>query len=633
MKTAESHRWEQDLGIVILMGTPDLVFVMNDTCHLIMANDSLLKIWGQPLEALTGKYLAEIEIEPRQAEMIEREVKQVIDSGNPARVELTFQDAEHGQRNYDCILIPLHDDGQHVKAVAGIARDLTEIKERKQFKSYNRLKNVLDGADAGAWEMNLDDRFLWRSFKHDQLFGYESPVTDWSFEKFMEHVLPEDREWVERKFQKIREDRGEWELECRIRRLDGEVRWIRTKGKFIQRKNQPDKVAGTTIDITDRKQIEQERDQLLQELKNERKQLEEIFEQSPSYMAILRGPDHVYVRINEHYKKMATKPDVVGKPVRTALPELEEQGLIEVLDHTYQTGEIYKRSEVPLKIGGKQRYLHLTFLPLHDPDGAINGIFFQGVDVTERMLAQKELQAINKTLEERVEERTQSLMSYQEQLRSLTSRLSSMEKDERHRLATELHDNLGQMLAIGKMKLNQLKKSQITSQSASQISELIDIMTESIRFTRELMTDLKAPSSIDKGGLQEALVWLAEKMEKYDLQVTLEDDDQPKPLNEEVRTVLVRCVRELLFNVVKHADVQEAKICVVRKADQVQVLIADEGAGFDPGDKPDGAEGFGLFSIREHMDRLGGSFKVISAPGKGTKAILTVPVEEEKQPT
>ncbi|HET6527298.1 MAG TPA: response regulator [Balneolaceae bacterium] len=203
--------------------------------------------------------------------------------------------------------------------------------------------------------------------------------------------------------------------------------------------------------------------------------------------------------------------------------------------------------------------------------------------------------------------------------------LSKTEEQERHRLANDLHDNLGQLLAICKMKVSMLQKED----KNPELEEVIKLVDDAIVYTRELMSELKPPTSLEDEDLKSAIEWVAKKMAKHDLKVIVEETDhQPKPLNEEVRSTLVRSTRELLFNVVKHAGVSEAKITITRKGDQVQVMVEDEGPGFNPDERNKESldKGFGLFSIYERMDFLDGNMDIDSEPGKGTRVTLTVPV-------
>lgn len=395
------------------------------------------------------------------------------------------------------------------------------------------------------------------------------------------------------------------------------------------------KVAAFFKNITERKQAEKERKQLLQQVKADRKQMLDIFEHAPSFMGIMRGPDHVIERVNKLFMKLVGEREIVGKPVREAIPESVEQGFIDLLDKVYQTGESFIGTdmEVMLQRGtgdAEKRYIDFVYQPIYDSDEAISGVFMQGIDLTERKRAQEALKAVNETLEERVEERTEALLSYQEQLRSLVFQLSRTEINQRQQLATELHDNLGQLLALSKMKIEALQKEYGES-AASNIDELKKLINEALTYTRELTSDLKPPPSIHDD-LIASINWVAEKLKKRGLTVIIEDDGRPKPLDEKTNVMIIPSIRELLFNVIKHTSEKEAIVDLKRSGDQLHITVKDKGEGFDTESKefvPNKKGGFGLFNIQERISLHGGSVDIESSKGKGTKVTMHIPLSEE----
>jgi PAS domain S-box-containing protein len=232
-------------------------------------------------------------------------------------------------------------------------------------------------------------------------------------------------------------------------------------------------------------------------------------------------------------------------------------------------------------------------------------------------------------------ESEEKIRTYQEQLQSLASELSLTEERERRQLATVVHDNIAQLLVLAKAKFEKIQESTVYRSLAKPVEEILRLIDESIRYSRSLIFELSPPILYDLG-FEPAIEWLADYMkQQYGLTVTVEDDHQPKPLNNEARVLLFRAVRELLFNVLKHAQASCARVCMHREDDFLRVTVEDNGVGFAP-DKLSGpsgkVEGFGLFSIRERLNYFGGSLEIRSEPGQVTTVILVLPLHVDRKP-
>ncbi len=236
--------------------------------------------------------------------------------------------------------------------------------------------------------------------------------------------------------------------------------------------------------------------------------------------------------------------------------------------------------------------------------------------------ARDELQASNVLLEQRAAERTQ-------QIRTLASRLTLAEQRERLRISQFMHDDLQQLLYGIKLKLHALERK-LDEKHTTRTNQLNELIQQAIDTTRELTADLSPPVLQGKG-LETSLEWLAFYAEDvHGLKVDFKHDGPCPVPDDALRVVLFQLARELLFNVVKHAGVDQAQISLTEEDGHIIIQVKDEGAGFDSEriqDQYDSTGGFGLFSVRERLGWLGGRLEVESAPGKGASMTIVAPRE------
>lgn len=248
--------------------------------------------------------------------------------------------------------------------------------------------------------------------------------------------------------------------------------------------------------------------------------------------------------------------------------------------------------------------------------GEIQGILAEARDITERLEAEQKIVKTN------------------EMLRSITSELVMTEERERRRIAVDLHDNIAQTLAITKLKLDSLLDGSHDDKSAKSLEEIIELIKQAIGQTRSLMTDL-SPSVLYELGLTEAMEWLAEQIqERHGLRIILKKDPRIRNIDKDLQALLFRSARELLLNVVKHAQAKEAYIILQKLAGQISVTVKDNGIGFNINkiDHPSGQTGgFGLLSIRERLNYIGGIFEIETENGQGTCIRLIVPDKRRRK--
>lgn len=284
-----------------------------------------------------------------------------------------------------------------------------------------------------------------------------------------------------------------------------------------------------------------------------------------------------------------------------------------------------ERSKV-LAIAGKQGFLHRYHIQLKRKDGtpyetllSLRFIMYQRIPCVQAMVE-------DITERKKMED---ALLSYKDQLSLLTSRLSLVEEREKRKIAVDLHDNIGQILAYANMMLKDLKNS-APCDFRNSLEEIHLLIQQSIEYTRSLTFELGTPLLYEIG-LESTVERLGQEFQKkHGVTFIFQDDKKAKPLQDDVRTVLFQSIRELLTNVVKHAGAHAVTVSLKRKNHSIQATVADDGVGFDVASIYDESYlkcGFGLFSIRERLKNIGGYFDIRSEPGSATRITLTAPLE------
>jgi signal transduction histidine kinase len=241
----------------------------------------------------------------------------------------------------------------------------------------------------------------------------------------------------------------------------------------------------------------------------------------------------------------------------------------------------------------------------------------------------RQLASLNQTLEQRVTQRTAEAVERAQKLRLLSAELSLAEERERRRIAQVLHDDLQQMLMAARLHLRTLDGTENAAKRSGIIRRIQNMLERSFNSARSLSVELSPPVLHDHG-LAAALEWLAAQARKHHgAKVSVEAVPSANPKAIDVRVFLFQAVRELLLNAVKHAAGSPVHIMMKGIGlGKLRVIVSDRGPGFDPArlDRQ-GIQlgGLGLFNIRERMASFGGTLRIDSAPGHGTRITLVAP--------
>jgi PAS domain S-box-containing protein len=251
--------------------------------------------------------------------------------------------------------------------------------------------------------------------------------------------------------------------------------------------------------------------------------------------------------------------------------------------------------------------------PIRDKTGAVIGLVGVSINITKRKIAED------------------ALFHKSQQLRSLANRLSHVKEEERRVLALELHDSVGQYLTALSINLNMLQ-SLISPESVEKIKPFLEDSQQLIEQTtqriRNLMIELRPPE-LDDYGLVAALRSYGDRLTQHNqLQIQIPAGDLEPKLPSQTATTLFRIAQEALTNIVKHAEANLVKITFSHDVEWLRMTISDDGMGFDPETLPASrAEtGWGLFSIQERAEAIGGHFHVKSHPGQGCTLLVEVPL-------
>jgi signal transduction histidine kinase/CheY-like chemotaxis protein len=243
-----------------------------------------------------------------------------------------------------------------------------------------------------------------------------------------------------------------------------------------------------------------------------------------------------------------------------------------------------------------------------------------GQAFTERKRAEARLRQLNETMGEQVSEHTHVV-----QLRTLAVELIEAEEHERQRVAQILHDDLQQLLAAARFHIQAISPEPTT---ACLLENATNLLEESIAKLRRLSHEL-SPAVLHHAGLVDCLNCLIRQMnEQFELHISLQADAISLSEKSPLKIFLFRALQEFLYNVVKHAGVNTAQVALSGSATHITMTVQDEGQGFDPKRldvRNATLPGFGLLSLRERAHHMGGRLEIHSAPGQGSRFMLSVP--------
>jgi PAS domain S-box-containing protein len=550
---------------------------------------------------------------------------------------------------FDISLHPVTGDDGEVAFIVPEGRDVTERRrvEDELRRSESRYRALFDAIDEGfcVLEMLFDEGGRpvdYRFVEANPAFVEQTGLVDAIGRTAREMVPDLERHWFEI-YGKVATSRQPTRFESGS---DAMGRWFDVYAFPI---GEPEEhhVALLFKDITASRSSAAEKERLLRALEVERSRLAYVFQQAPAFLAVLQGPEHVFTLVNDAYYQLVGHRDLVGKPVREALPEVLDQGFIQLLDGVLETGEPFLGREVAVRLArthgaaAEERFIDLTYLPVVEIDGSRSGIIAHGTDVTEQVLSRR---AVERLLAESEQARAEAVAARSEAEAANRAKgdfLAVMS----HELRTPLNaiGGYAELMEMGirgpitKGQADDLRRIQMSQRHLlGLINEVLNYAKLETGAVHYDISDVSVRSALTAG---ESLV--APQARGRGLSLAVGDCDPGLTARadvEKVRQILVN----LLSNAVKFTD-KGGRIDVNAEGrdGDVQISVRDTGIGipadrlptiFDPFvqvradlSRTHEGTGLGLAISRDLARGMGGDLLVESEEGVGSTFTLVLP--------
>jgi PAS domain S-box-containing protein len=375
-------------------------------------------------------------------------------------------------------------------------------------------------------------------------------------------------------------------------------------------------------DITDRKRMEEE-------LRNSRSLLSTVIESIPFELWAI-GQDGRYILVNSIVQNRYG--NVVGMtPEELCAENSETLSVWQENNRRAFSGELIK-SDIKFVFGGEEGTYHNIIGPIRDGD-QIKGILGVNIDISQRKQMEEELRQARDELELRVQERTAELEKANDELRRIPSRLINAQEEERRRLASELHDSIGQTLAALKYRaehITTLFRSYKIKEAVQVSDEFVPTLQRAMDETRTIYMGLR-PKILEDFGAAAALKWYRDELLKLHPNQHIELDI--KVIGPEIPGNLVipifRIAQEALNNATRHSRAEWIDLSLEMNDTQVELVISDDGRGMDLDFilESSAARSLGLISMRERTELTGGVFSIQSILGEGTTIRASWPID------
>lgn len=572
-------------------------------------NPGAQKIYGYTEAEALGKPISMLV--PPDLPDEENKILETLKSGDRIEHFETVRVSKTGKRiNVSLTISPIKDSTGRTVAISGIARDITERKlaEEALRASEERLRLAQQAAGIGAFERNVRTGVVTWSTELEPMYGLQPGTFEGRTTAFFQNLIhPDDRarvmDWVERALKTGQQTTGEW----RVVWPDGSIHWIAGRWQvFIDESGEPSRVLGVNMDVTERKRTEEVLSEVNRTLEAQavllqsREELLKIFvKHVPTAVAML-DRDMRYLQVSDRWctDYLRDRTEILGRSHYEVFPEQPERW--KEIHRRGLQGETLRADEDRWDGQDGPRWERWEVRPWKTPEGTVGGILILAEDITHRK-------------------------QMEEALLEVSRRLIEAQELERNRIARELHDDIGQRLALLAVELDQLHLEPPES------PELLDRVGELQTQASEIATDIQAVSRelhstrLDNLSPSAAMRGLCHDMEEQlKVKIDFKSHDLPGSVPPDISLCLFRVLQEALHNSVKHSGVKHFEVRLWGTSDEIQLSVSDRGVGFDTQAKV--GRGLGLVSMEERLKLVKGTLSIESQPKRGSTIHARLPL-------
>jgi PAS domain S-box-containing protein len=584
--------------------------------YMAECNEALARMYGMSAADFVGKRLTE-----------------TLDAENPVNIELTRDYIRGGYRVVDReshevdpqgnlkvflnSMIGIVENGMLLRTW-GIQRDITDRRQAEQARAHaeqalraseQRFRLATQAGKMYAYEWDVATDMVVRSDEYVNVLGFDDQPKQLTRQQLLARVHADDRALFATSVDQLIPENPTTQIRYRVLRPDGSVVWLEKSARaFFDEQGRMVSVTGMVADITERKRAEE----ALRESEDKLRLLldstaEAIYGIDLKGRCTFCNPACLravgYERVDE----------LLGKNMHHLIHHARADGSLFPVEEcrifrAFRTGEgVHVDDEVLWRADGTSFPAEYWSYPQRREQEVV-GAVVAFIDITQRKLAEEAFASVNR-------------------------RLIEAQEQERIRIARELHDDIGQRLALLAIELEQLHLSsadlppEVHSHTGGLLKRTIEIATDVQSLSHELHS-----SKLQHLGIAAAIRGFCKEFgERHNVEIDFQTHDLPSPLPPDASLCFFRVLQEALHNSAKHSGVRHFEVLLWGASGEIHLTVSDSGAGFDS-EVTKEARGLGLISMEERLKALNGTFSIESQPKRGTTIHARVPLRSDSRP-